>query len=260
VDLVAKVPNSNRTKNGDTNRAVRQAAIVDVYQELHTSLAVGEHPNLVQPWGISCLQNGYPAVMYSRASGDVSSVRELVFVFTAAAAGITFMHSRNYVDADVKPDNILIFKNEEGEVSAAKVADMGLSMLLSRGKVTYPRKIFGTSFYTPPEFTESRLITFGYDVYSFGVTILMLLRVNWRTVSMVRDWEAGRKELQMTEGGLLHILLEQACCGLAANGCVVESKQGTVKALINLAVSCMLRSEGDRIVMNEVVDSLEKWL
>jgi hypothetical protein len=48
VDLVAKVPNSNRTKNGDTNIAVRQAAIADVYQELHTSLAVGEHPNLMQ--------------------------------------------------------------------------------------------------------------------------------------------------------------------------------------------------------------------
>lgn len=85
---------------------------------------------------------------------------------------------RNIVHLDIKPENILINKNDE-----AKITDFGISINLEDGKSD---QIFnpdwGTKQYKPPETFNSRLrstesLMFGkpMDVWALGCTFYQLI-------------------------------------------------------------------------------------
>ena len=75
---------------------------------------------------------------------------------------VAHMHARGICHRDIKPQNILLKRDESGELSV-RVADFGLSGFSG-----------GTPLYNPPEaLTES--VPFASDIYSLGITILFTL-------------------------------------------------------------------------------------
>ena len=64
---------------------------------------------------------------------------------TMCADAIDFLHSRNAVHRDLKPDNVLI--DEEGTV---KICDLGISRIQSATTLCMTRGV-GTPSYMPPE-------------------------------------------------------------------------------------------------------------
>ena len=81
------------------------------------------------------------------------------------------IHSRGFVHKDIKPDNILINKNDR-----AKVGDLGIALPHSEGEYLYT--------IAPPKFSAPELIfamsskgkyTKSVDVYSFGLLLNYLL-------------------------------------------------------------------------------------
>ena len=89
-----------------------------------------------------------------------------VSVFIQTAEGLGHMHSRGFVHADMKPNNVVV--DEDGKV---KVIDLGQSCKIG----TIKPRIQGTPDYIAPEQVHRREITAQTDVYNLGATMYWAL-------------------------------------------------------------------------------------
>ncbi len=88
------------------------------------------------------------------------------------ARALEFLHGRNYVHRDVKPDNVLL--HPDGE---AKLADLGLAKRLSDDMhLTSVNQGVGTSYYMPYEQAMNAALVDGRsDIFALGATLYHLL-------------------------------------------------------------------------------------
>jgi len=84
------------------------------------------------------------------------------------ASALVFLHSQNIVHRDLKPENIL----RVGEVW--KVADFGISRVLTQGTSTKTTQQIGTPVYQPPESYQGEIRP-GWDVWSLGILLQQML-------------------------------------------------------------------------------------
>jgi len=94
----------------------------------------------------------------------------LVDLFQQTASGLAEMHSNGYVHADMKPHNIIIGSDIDGNLTA-KVIDLGQSCKTG----TIKKRIQGTPDYIAPEQVHRREITPKTDIYNFGATMYWTL-------------------------------------------------------------------------------------
>ncbi|MFS7906577.1 putative non-specific protein-tyrosine kinase RLK-Pelle-DLSV family [Helianthus anomalus] len=138
-----------------------------------TLLTALNHPNLVKLHG-SCVEGNQLSLIYEymennslghALSGKDSVTKEKLTwpvtlnICLGVAQGLVYLHENDIIHRDVKPDNILLDEN-----MVPKVADLGISKLLSYGRIRNPvltNEIAGTC----PK----------ADVYSFGITALELV-------------------------------------------------------------------------------------
>ncbi|QOI99627.1 MAG: serine/threonine protein kinase [Phycisphaeraceae bacterium] len=83
-----------------------------------------------------------------------------------AASALAYMHSKGFVHADMKPNNIVMDAN--GQI---KIIDLGQSCKIG----TVKERIQGTPDYIAPEQVHCRPITPKTDIYNLGATIYYLL-------------------------------------------------------------------------------------
>jgi serine/threonine-protein kinase len=88
------------------------------------------------------------------------------------ARALQFLHDRNYVHRDVKPDNVLLHPD-----GAAKLADLGLTKRLSDDShLTSLNQGVGTSYYMPYEQALNAALVDGRsDIFALGATLYHLL-------------------------------------------------------------------------------------
>lgn len=88
------------------------------------------------------------------------------------AAALRFLHARNYVHRDVKPDNVLLHPD-----GAAKLADLGLAKRLTDDShLTSVDQGVGTSYYMPYEQALNAALVDGRsDIFALGATLYHLL-------------------------------------------------------------------------------------
>jgi serine/threonine protein kinase len=88
------------------------------------------------------------------------------------ARALQFLHSRNYVHRDVKPDNVLLHPD-----GIAKLADLGLTKRLSDdAHLTSINQGVGTSYYMPYEQALNAALVDGRsDIFALGATLYHLL-------------------------------------------------------------------------------------
>jgi serine/threonine-protein kinase len=82
------------------------------------------------------------------------------------AAGLGAMHSKGYVHADIKPNNILVT-----DTASVKIIDFGQSCETG----TVKERIQGTPDYIAPEQVRREPITPATDVFNFGATMYFVL-------------------------------------------------------------------------------------
>jgi serine/threonine-protein kinase len=91
---------------------------------------------------------------------------QAVRIFAHVAEGLSHMHGRGYVHADMKPSNILV--NDDGTV---KIIDLGQACKIG----TVKERIQGTPGYMAPEQAHRQAITPKTDIYNFGATMYWVL-------------------------------------------------------------------------------------
>jgi len=96
------------------------------------------------------------------------------------ASAFEFMHGKNIMHRDLKPDNILGVTQSDGNIRW-KLADFGLSKIVfgSNPQMIYAHSLVGTPIYMAPEIyqrlmgisVETEKYTFSADMWSFGAVI-----------------------------------------------------------------------------------------
>lgn len=94
----------------------------------------------------------------------------LIDVFQQTASALAQMHDRGYVHADIKPHNVMVGVDLEGN-HTAKLIDLGQSCKIG----TVKKRIQGTPDYIAPEQVHRRQITPKTDIYNLGATMYWVL-------------------------------------------------------------------------------------
>jgi serine/threonine-protein kinase len=152
------------------------------YREARLSRAF-EHPNVVQGYssGFDPEANKHFLVMElvdgPSAHGALvrlgrRSVGMVVRIGIDIARALEFLHDREYVHRDVKPDNVLLHPG-----GGAKLADLGLAKRLSEdAHLTALNQGVGTSYYMPYEqAVNANLVDGRSDIFALGATLYHLI-------------------------------------------------------------------------------------
>ncbi|KAI5074297.1 hypothetical protein GOP47_0010258 [Adiantum capillus-veneris] len=173
-------------------------------------------------------------------------------IAVGAAKGFSYLHndcSPAIIHRDVKCSNILLDKNLD-----AKVADFGLSKLLSQSALTHiTTGVKGTFGYLDPEYAQTERLTEKSDVYAFGVILLELL--------------TGNKAIMQNSGEYVHIA-QWARPPIITNVTlnILDSKLGkdidkdSVQTVANLALHCAASKSIERPSFQDVLQVLEAVL
>jgi eukaryotic-like serine/threonine-protein kinase len=134
-----------------------------------------DHPNVVQVFDVG-EEDGRPFIVMEHVDGGTladligrrgrSGSRERrLDLFRQACAGLAHAHGQGLVHRDVKPQNLLL-RREDGRL---KVADFGIARAAEEAAVTQTGRVLGTMPYMAPEQLEGRDPTPATDVYGLGV-------------------------------------------------------------------------------------------
>lgn len=94
----------------------------------------------------------------------------IIDLFIQTASGLAEMHKHGYVHADMKPHNVIIGSDIDGNLTA-KLIDLGQSCKIG----TIKKRIQGTPDYIAPEQVHRREITPKTDIYNFGAMMYWVL-------------------------------------------------------------------------------------
>jgi len=171
-------------------------------REIKVATQVGNHPNAVQVYGAFvgqvCIQTGLdqsveerPYFVMEHVKGEDLEQRlrkgpvplsDLRTIADQTGEVIHYMHKQGLVNRDIKPSNIMLTTDIDGQL-IAKIMDLGLGKVavnpeqsLSQGDLTQDGDVIGTPSYMPPEqITDSRTLSHLSDQYALGATWFKVL-------------------------------------------------------------------------------------
>ncbi|EFJ22522.1 hypothetical protein SELMODRAFT_35175, partial [Selaginella moellendorffii] len=170
-------------------------------------------------------------------------------IMLGMARGLAYLHEEcveKIIHLDIKPQNILL--NED---LVAKVADFGLSRLMSRDQSYVMTTMRGTPGYLAPEWLLEAAITEKSDVYSFGVVLLEVIsgRRNFSRVS--------EREKFYLPAYALELVTQEKDMELVDPRLKGKCDEAIVRTVIRIAFQCLQENGSSRPSMGKVVQMLE---
>lgn len=237
------------------------------HKEFHAEVAtLGSihHWHLVQLYGF-CAEGSHRLLVYEyMANGSLArwlfspnnlpilSWEQRRSIALGVARGLSYLHSEckeKIIHFDVKPQNVLL-----DESFVAKLADFGLSRLVSRDQRGVVTTMRGTPGYVAPEWLLDSAITEKSDVYSFGMVLLELVsgkKNHYRGNSAQNEglYYVPAKALRMVHEGREVELLD------ARLGEAFE--EGEVRKMVRIGLLCVQEESTKRPTMQKVVQMLD---
>ncbi len=142
-----------------------------------TALSLLSHPNIVQVYN-TAITNSTKYIIMEYVEGitlkkhidhrGALPEREVLYYATQILSALDYIHSKNIVHCDIKPQNIILLQN-----GSIKVADFGIARLdamLDRSKEKSDVAL-GTVYYVSPEQAQGKAPKAESDLYSLGVML-----------------------------------------------------------------------------------------
>ena len=142
-----------------------------------TALSLLSHPNIVQVYN-TAITNSTKYIIMEYVEGitlkkhidhrGALPEREVLYYATQILSALDYIHSKNIVHCDIKPQNIILLQN-----GSIKVADFGIARLdamLDRSKEKSDVAL-GTVYYVSPEQAQGKAPQAESDLYSLGVML-----------------------------------------------------------------------------------------
>ena len=142
-----------------------------------TALSLLSHPNIVQVYS-TAITNSTKYIIMEYVEGitlkkhidhrGALPEREVLYYATQILSALDYIHSKNIVHCDIKPQNIILLQN-----GSIKVADFGIARLdamLDRSKEKSDVAL-GTVYYVSPEQAQGKTPKAESDIYSLGVML-----------------------------------------------------------------------------------------
>jgi eukaryotic-like serine/threonine-protein kinase len=102
--------------------------------------------------------------------GETMPLKRALDLTIQICAGLGYAHRAGFVHCDVKPQNVLVTRDER-----VKVADFGIARALSHTSLHDENLVWGTPQYFSPEQAAGEPATPASDVYAIGVILFELL-------------------------------------------------------------------------------------
>ncbi len=93
--------------------------------------------------------------------------REHLTILRQAAAAIAYVHEKQYVHLDIKPENFLVDDSQDEIV--VKLTDFDLTRNIGKSAGFHDRHRSGTASYMAPEHLKKGNVGFQADIFAFGV-------------------------------------------------------------------------------------------
>jgi len=152
------------------------------YTEIKTLRSL-QHPNIIQLYDVYITEDKIYIIMELMEGGELFDYvvqkgtlteEEASRIVRKVTSALVYMHSRNVIHRDMKPENLLLtHKPRSSHDIEVKIIDFGLSKILSDGLVT--GSFLGTRGYLAPEMIQRRNYTKSVDAWALGVVIFVLL-------------------------------------------------------------------------------------
>lgn len=145
-----------------------------------TAIARLDHPNVIKFYELGSFQGRLYYTMELvegatlKAIADKNSplgVKRAARYVAGIAEALTALQSIGLVHRDVKPENVLITKDDE-----VKLIDFGLVRIRDSAGITSEDDVLGTPYFMAPEYIRAPGIPdIRYDLYALGITFFNLL-------------------------------------------------------------------------------------
>ncbi|XP_058443791.1 serine/threonine-protein kinase D1 [Malaya genurostris] len=109
-------------------------------------------------------------MILSHQNGRLSE-RVTKFLITQILVALKYLHSRNIVHCDLKPENVLL--SSDNEFPQVKLCDFGFARII--GEKSFRRSVVGTPAYLAPEVLRNKGYNRSLDMWSVGVIIYVSL-------------------------------------------------------------------------------------
>jgi serine/threonine-protein kinase len=168
----------------------RNAEVVQRFRREAEAAACISHPNVVGVYDVDQTPDGHSYLVCEYLKGaDLADeihkggpleVSAAVHVAVQACRALEAAHARGVVHRDLKPHNVFLIADADGEISprpAVKLLDFGLSRFVDAPgtQLTQTGVIMGTPAYMAPEQADGTGVDVRTDVYGLGAVLFTAL-------------------------------------------------------------------------------------
>ena len=188
---------------------------------------------------------------------------EKIDIMEQVANGIVYLHSKNVIHRDIKPDNILIF---HGSKLTAKLSDFDLSKVLDPDvETSVMTSNVGTFGFKAPEFFQRKKDKQIYyhrnvDVFAAGLTFLAMIQYDKDSGNLIPHIETPKEESEVHApiGSLIAERMKYQVPDL--NVVVIEDTENRVAEVKRLIHDMTHYNPEERLSAVDVLQSLQKIL
>jgi serine/threonine protein kinase len=166
-----KILNKSRLNVIERRMLKRELEIVQLVAHPNVVRFFGVHESSTHAYIISELlhQGNLRGYLETHPRMDETQVALTIYFLLEA---VRYLHSCGVIHRDIKPDNVLVETDPQGNITNAKLIDFGFANVVLPGQVLLEQ--CGTLTYLAPEVLQKHGYSMEADLWSVGITLYVL--------------------------------------------------------------------------------------